>query len=182
MTPEMMEEALNQPEIWLTPSSVKGYDAADFVFLPPEQVAELTTNVEGFLAIAKAVRLSKSSTPDQVNAARPLFEKIVKLLEFDRFADAEAFRIGKRIESDPLFPREDVVDVRYRTGYDWQGEPALKMMVYIRNADEGFLSSGMEVKDKIFELARELDAPYFPFISVRSEGDLANLPKVGADA
>jgi hypothetical protein len=182
MDDEVIKNALANSHSWLTPKSVQGFDPADFAFLPPEERNRLTENVNGFLALAKTVDPKKPATAEQVEAATPFFTDIVKSLEFDRFADAEAYRVGKTIESDPSFPHDDVKDARYRIRRDWNGEPSIKIMTYLPDSSlEEFLERAKSVRKVIMDLVFERGQPYFPYPSTRIMSNLAELQTVGED-
>ena len=107
----------------------RGYDPNDFSFFPEQKRTELTRIVDHFRKIAGEVNPRDSATEQQIGRARPLFRSIVEMLEFDRFADVDAFRVGNIVEAEPMFPSSDVSDNRYRTKIDSNDYPALKIMV-----------------------------------------------------
>lgn len=179
---EAIRAALAKADLWLTPSVVRGYDPSDFPFLPPDERDELTRLVADFRAVASQVPPRKPATPAQVDAALPLFQRIVELLEFDRFADANAFRIGKTIEAEPAFPHEEVEDVRYRTSADQYGDPLLDILAYLPDsAMNVFLRRVPPVREAIQNLVFEHGQPYWPSVSCRLMGELATLPAIGED-
>jgi hypothetical protein len=51
-----------------------------------------------FKQVAVQVPPAAPANPDQIEKARPLLRDIIALMEFDRYGDAEAYPIGKRIE------------------------------------------------------------------------------------
>ena len=179
---ESIDKAMARPELWLTRAVARDYDPADFDFLPAERRDELTRLVKGFRAVAAGLKLRTPATDEQVREAAPFFRGIVKALEFDRFADPEAFRIGKTIESDPEFPQEDVIDSRYRSGPDSTGEPGLKIMTYLPDSDmDTFLERARLVGHDLTELVFRRGKPFWPYVSSRLHSDLADLPALGAD-
>ena len=56
----------------------------------------------------------------------------MEFLEFDRYADAEAYRLGKLIERElrPRWPVE-LAQLRFNTGLDHSGDPALWVWAYL---------------------------------------------------
>lgn len=179
---ESIDKAMAKPELWLTRAVARDYDPADFAFLTDERRDELTRLVRGYRAVAAGLKLRTPVTDEQVREAAPFFRGIVEALEFDRFADPEAFRIGKTIESDPEFPREDIVDARYRSGPDFSGEPGLRIMTYLPDSDmDTFLERARLVRHDITELVFEQGQPYWPHVSFRLRSDLAELQAIGAD-
>jgi len=177
-----IDEALDQSQLWLSLVAVQGYDPNDFPFLSQETREQLSENVVQFLTIAKQVIPRGQPTRDQIESAAPFFRAIVQVLELDRFADFEAYRLGKTLEADPGFPHAEVLDARYRTTLDSNDIPALKMMVYLPDADdEAFLKMARKVDKQIQDLAFELCQPYWPYVSTRVMSDLAELQTVGVD-
>ncbi len=178
---EAIQKALARADLWLTPATVRGYDRADFDFLPAEYRDELARLVEGFQKVVAGVNPRGPATEEQVRLATPLFRGIVEALEFDRFADADAFRVGKVLESDPVFPK-DGVDARYRTGPDFNGEPGLKIMMYLPDSDlESFLARAATIRRDVTESVLRHGQPYWPYMSFRFQSDLAELQNPGAD-
>ena len=177
-----IELALSKTEHWLTKSAVEGYDPNDFSFFPEQKRAELTRVVDQFRKIVGEVNPRGPATEEQIGRARPLFRSIVEMLEFDRFADVDAFRVGNIVEAEPMFPSSDISDTRYRTKLDSNDYPALKIMVYLSiMKGKPFIDRAMRVRDQIQELVFRHGQPYYPYVSTRLISDLAELPAVGAD-
>jgi hypothetical protein len=177
------EKALHDAHVWLTPAAVRDYCPEDFDFLAEETREQLTRTVRQFEQIASNVDPCGPVAEEQLRLARPLFEEIIKIMEFDRFEDAEAFRIGKRIESSSRFPRSYVNDARYRTGKDIYGKRGINIMTYLPDSDDDtFLARARIVRHDIEDLVFEHGKPYFPYLSFRMAGELATLPGIGDDA
>lgn len=182
MNTAVLDDILARADLWLAPKVVKGYDPVDFSFLPPERRAALTAQVDEFRQVAEQVDPRGQATYEQIARAKPLFREIVQALEFDRFADPEAFRIGKQAEADPRFPSGDVSDVRYRMDVNWEGEPVVRIMAYVpESEDEAFLRKAADVRERIQNIVFEIGEPYWPHVSLRKSSDLDELPEVGDD-
>ena len=176
-----LAQAMAGSDMWCSARSVADYREEDFAFLPSAERIALTEHVQAFRAIASEFDPAKPAGPAQRDAAFPHFKAIVEQLEFDRFADAEAYRVGKIAEADPRFPRDLVEDARYRTTMDSNGEPAIKIMGYIKDAEKKhFLAYARQVRKAIEDIVFELGQPYWPHVSTRLVSDLAELPAVGA--
>ena len=172
---------LASDDLWLVRGAVFGYDGKDFEFLPPEELDRLTTAVKTFHDVAKMVDPRVPATDAQVEAARPAFERIVGRLEFDRFADAEAFRLGKRIESCLLadgWPAE-LAELRFETGPDSTGDPGLWVWAFVAETgehDEGaFHSAAAEIDRVLDPLTRDIAPDRWPYILFRSTLDQLEL-------
>ncbi len=66
--------------IWLTPRTVKGFDAADFPELSTDQRRKLQDAIRAFLAVANEVAPNDSPTLEQLNEAAGAFSKILEIL------------------------------------------------------------------------------------------------------
>jgi hypothetical protein len=114
-----IERALRGATFWLTRGAVAGYEESDFSFLPEAERARLTQLVTEFREVASTVKPAAPAPESAVEKALPLFLDIVNTLEFDRYGDAEAFRLGKLIEQalEPHRPPE-LAELRFNTGLD----------------------------------------------------------------
>jgi hypothetical protein len=177
-----MELVLSNADHWLTKSAVEGYDPNDFAFFPEQKRAELTRIVDQFRKVVGEVNPRGPVTEEQIHRARPLFRSIVEMLEFDRFADVDAFRVGNIVEAEPMFPASDISDTRYRTKLDSNDYPALKVMIYLTDTKERpIIDRAMRVREEVQELLFKHGQPYYPYVSIRLMSELAELPAVGAD-
>lgn len=166
----------------LTPAVVRDFDEADFPFLSEADRSDLKQSVEELRTVAAKVPQRGPAAPQDEDAARPPFLRILKLLEFDRFADAEAYRVGKTIEAQAEFPRSAVKDARYRTVIDSQGYPAIRIMLYLPDATmDAFLKQTLPIRDVIWDLVSTHGKPYWPRTSFRMESDLQELQAVGGE-
>ncbi len=177
-----VRSSLEKSHNWLSPKIVRGYDESDIPFFSQEKRLEISENVRNFEKIAKEVKPKGSPNEDQVRSALPLLIDIAEEMEYDRFADPDAFRIGKTIEADPDFPHDEVIDARYRTTTSWNGHPTLRIMVYLPNSDdEKFLERAERISRIIRELVVESGELFWPRINCRVESDLVDLPHLGED-
>lgn len=135
--PSEMERTLRNAVMWLTPSSVSGFDENDFPFLPEAERSELSACVAEFRRVARQVPPTGPAAPEQIEQALPPFLRIVELLEFDRFGNAEAFRIGKQVERriEPIRPPE-LEELRFDARSDHAGDPGLWIWVHLADDDD----------------------------------------------
>src|SRR5215831_14700493 len=80
LDPQAIEQKLARAAIWLTPRSVKGFNASDFPELGRDRQRELQTAVRDFLEIANRVPANKPATTEQYNNAAAMFVKILEIL------------------------------------------------------------------------------------------------------
>ena len=116
---EAIEHMLRETTHWLTPRVVGGFEKSDFSFLPSGERARLAKLVEDFSRVAAKVGPTAAPVREVVESALPLFREIVAMLEFDRYGDAEAYRLGKQIERElqPYRPKE-LAELRFNSGRD----------------------------------------------------------------
>ena len=72
-------------------------------------------------------------------------------MEFDRFADPEAYRLGKQIDRElrPYWPPE-LAELRFKSGLDHTGDPGLWIWVFlteeISREDKTFLEAATRLR------------------------------------
>ena len=168
-----IEERLRSEPSWLNQSSVAGFDEEDFGFLEEPQRTRLKELVEQFRGIAPRATRRPVLEADLVSRALPLFRGIVDTLEFNRYADAEAYRLGKLIENDIKadWP-EGLAQLRFRTGLDHSGEPVLKYWVFLNDdasaTEDRFLDSARKLDAFLQPIARAIAPDRWPYPSFRS--------------
>ena len=127
-----MERAgLREGTSWLTPRAVDGFEVKEFSFLPDDERSKLAKLVADFQMVASSISPTAAVPEDTVERAIPVFLDVVRLLEFDRYGDAEAFRLGKMIEQDLLQPANCKRFTGFNTGLNHSGDPALWIWVFL---------------------------------------------------
>ena len=175
--------SLASANLWLVRGAVGGYDEREFPFLTPAELSRLSTAVQQFRDVAITVNPRGPATRQQIEKARPAFQSIVELLEFDRFADPEAFRIGKEIERRlaPDRPAE-LAELRFETGPDSTGDPGLWVWAFVVETgehDTEAFHSAAEVIDLILSpVTREVAPDRWPYILFRSTLDQLELEAI----
>ena len=170
---DTIDDMLRQTTHWATPRSVAGYDEAGFAFLPDGERAQLAKLVADFRQVTATVNPFAPATADTAERALPLFRDIIRLLEFDRYENAEAFRLGKRFEREiaPWRPPE-LAELRFSAGLDHTGDPGLWIWAYLSDAvsekDEDFLEAARRLRGPLEDVAQEVAPDRFPFLSFRS--------------
>jgi hypothetical protein len=165
-----IEQSLRGATSWLSTRAVAGFNPDDFDFLPDAECTKLTDLVAAFRQVASEVKPTAPATDDQVARALPPFRDIVQMLEFDRYGDAEAYRLGKQIERaiESYRPKE-IAELRFNTGDDHSGDPALWIWVILTDesseTDEMFLQNARRLRGLLADVAREVAPDRFPYLS-----------------
>jgi len=167
-----IESALRKATLWLTSQAVEGFNEADYPFLPKEERERLAKLVKEFSEAAAKVSPTYVAASEVVESALPLFREILQMLEFHRYGDAEAYRVGKQIEQklQPLWPKE-IAELRFNTGLDHSGDPALWIWVFLTEEvskdDEAFLKAAHRLRAILDSIARRVDPDRWPYLSFR---------------
>ncbi len=141
---DAIEHMLRKTTHWVTPRSVAGFDETELAFLSDAERSRLANLVADFRTEVSTVSPIAPVPAGTVERALPLFRDIVRLLEFDRYESAEAFRLGKLFEREiaPWRPPE-LAELRFHTGLDHTGDPGLWIWAFLSDAvsarDEDFL-------------------------------------------
>jgi len=172
LDPASIESALRRATLWLTPRAVEGFNEADFPFLPQEERERLAKLVNEFSEVAAQVSPTDAAPREVVDLALPLFREILQMLEFQRYGDAEAYRLGKQIEQklQPHWPKE-IAELRFNTGLDHTGDPALWIWVFltedVSKDDETFLRAAQWLPTILDAIARRVAPDRWPYLSFR---------------
>jgi hypothetical protein len=170
---------LKAATFWLTPGAVEGFDPAkfddEFDFLPADEKKNLKKHIESFLNVARDVPGRQPATADQVKRSLPEFTKIAEVFRPDKYADYDAFVIGKRIEKSirddlPEWVREMV----FETGEDSSGAPALWIWVEVEDeAAESatFFADFFRFEATLRTLAGKVCPDRWPYVRVRTVSD-----------
>ena len=172
-----IERVLRGATLWLTPSVVAGFNEADFVFLPDPDRTRLADLVARFRQIAAQVPPSAPANEDQIDQALPLFRDIIAMMGFDRYGDAEAYRIGKQIERAIESRRpSELVELRFNTGTDSTSDPAIWIWAFLSDEkEEDFLGRARELRRLLDGASRSIVPDLIPYISFRSVTEQAEL-------
>jgi hypothetical protein len=172
-----IEQGLRGATRWLTPALGAGFDAADFPFLSGDDRTKLAGLVEGLRKVAEQVPPIAPATAEQIEQALPPFRDIIRMLEFDRYGDAEAYRLGKQIER--VLERHrppELVELRFNTGTDSAGDPAIWIWGFLSDVqEEAFLDRAGSVLPLLDWASRTVAPDLFPYISFQSVADQAEL-------
>jgi hypothetical protein len=167
-----LESALRRGTFWLTPRTVEGFNEGDFPFLANEERGRLAKLVKEFSEVTSTVSPTEAAPQVAVELALPLFREILEMLDFGRYGDAEAYRLGKQIEQmlHPHWPKE-IAELRFNTGLDHSGDPALWIWVFltedVSKEDESFLKAARGLREILGPIARRVAPDRWPYPSFR---------------
>ena len=175
----IIERALRETALWLTPRSVAGFNEADFTFLPDAERTRLTQLVTEFRLVASRVKPTAHPSDDEVARALPLFRDIVGMLEFDRYGDAEAYHIGKQIERAIVDSRPaELAELRFFTGADNTGDPSIWIWAILKDeaaAKAVFGRITRSIRELLTEAANEATSTLWPYVGFRTVSEQAEI-------
>jgi hypothetical protein len=168
-----IEAMLRSADLWLTGKSVEGFNEADFLFLPDSERKALKDDVEAFSEVASHVPPAAPTTGQQRDAARPPFQRIIERLEFDRYLDAEAYRIGKQVERAILDRRPaELLSLRFQTSVDNTGDPAIRIWAYIKDdvmQSPEFSEKTSRIRRLLESASRAIAPERWPYVRFRTD-------------
>jgi hypothetical protein len=173
-----LTKRLQRADLWLTPRAVDGFDRSDFSFLSDDELNQLESLVVRFREIASTVNPAAPTPIAAVEEAGPLFLKIVLMLDFDRYEDDEAYRLGKLIERaiTPYRPLE-LAQLRFRTGWDHTGDPGLWIRAFLSDeppmTEQQFLESAQRMRQLLDPIARRIAPDRWPYLSFHELAELS---------
>jgi len=178
-------ERLGTDDLWITRGAVAGYVEADFAFLSPAERDRLTKAVAQFLIVANGLDPRQKVTSAQFEQALHPFVQIVEMLAFDRYGDAEAFRIGKEVEQKLAANWSPYLDhLRFRTGLDSTDDPALWVWVFVTETgeydDATFLARADVIEDVLRPVAWSVAPEGRVYLHFRTTSDLLDTQGVPA--
>lgn len=168
-----------EKEFRLTSHTAEGFQKEAFVsFLTPSELDKLEQAVKEVRIVASELAADTVATAEQRKRALPHFQDIVSILAPDRFADPEAFVIGKKIEAKIAAKRPAKLDhLRFMSGSDSTGDPALWVWAYTKEKESGeydskaFFAAVDEIAPVLKGAAEEVAPERWPYISYRSTLD-----------
>jgi hypothetical protein len=178
-----LEQALQGTSTWLTPRSVDGFDPGDFAFLEPAQQQALNHAVERFRTEASQVPTKNPPSPQQAKEAAAAFLEIVKLLQPNRFHDAETFRIQTLVERELQGKLPPWIEsITCKTGIDVSDDPALWVWLNVSQdatAKKLITKEGRGIQEEVVAAIRRLGIPRWPYVRFQSLYELTEIPKGG---
>ncbi len=168
-----IDRALRKTNLWLSPGAVAGFVEGDISFLADAERSRLVGLYRDFLAAVMTKNHATDPAGELADKILPAFRGIVQALEFDRFGDPTAFRLGKLIESAIASCRPpELAELRFNTGSDHSGDPAIWIWAFlfadVSESDEKFLETAQGLRDLLDPIARRVAPDRWPYISFRS--------------
>jgi hypothetical protein len=182
LDPNEIEQTLRGGNQWFTPRAVERFDVKEFEFLPLVERERLADLVKDFRAFTSRVDPKEPVSEGVLERARALFRDILLLLEFNRYGDPEAYRLGKQIEQVVEAHRpQELAELRFNTGLDHSGDPAIWIWGFLTEeaaaTDDQFLENATKLRDWLDPIARRIAPDRWPFLSFRSIAEEADLVK-----
>jgi hypothetical protein len=175
-----IEGSLRRQDRWLTPRAVGGFNEADLTFLSDEERSRMARLVAEFRNVTANVSPAVPTPAHVKEAALPIFRDLIQMLEFDRYGDPEAYRLGKQIENElrPHWPPE-LAELRFHTRLDHTGDPGLWIWVFlteeVSREDKTFLEAVTRLRRILDSIARYVAPDRFPYLSFRAIKEPADL-------
>ncbi len=173
---EAIDRALRNTTIWQSPAAVAGFVEADFSFLTDAERSRLAELHRDFLAAVTQKHQTAVPQDDLIEKTLPIFRGIIQVLEFDRYGDPTAFRLGKLIENAIASSRPpELAELRFNTGTDHSGDPAIWIWAFlsadVSESDETFLEAAHSLGELLDPIARQVAPDRWPYMSFRSTAD-----------
>lgn len=172
-------ELVDSPETtrWLVPRSVGGFDPSEFDFLDEKRYAALTSSVERFRAVIRSVSWVRPAIGPRLEEGRAVFAEIVRILQPQKFRDADSFRLQVLWERELREVLPDwVTGLSGETDTDHLGEPVVRVCVHMTNEalKRGwFLERDRTVDDTIRNVYRDSGGKLRLSLRYQSPGELA---------
>ncbi len=182
---DIIDKGLRSSTNWLTSRTMTGWNETDVdEYFTPTDRDRLVQAVHTFQAVTKPLNPYRPApTAEQIETARPALAEIIHLLEFDRYADSDAFTTGKRmvlaLASNPPPELAELVELRFNTGDDWYGDPGIWiwgiLSAYASATDEMFVNHTQQIRPILDDLCQQVDRDRSSFISFLSIEDLVGV-------
>lgn len=171
-TQQVDPAAAARAAIWLTPKSIKGFNAADFPELGPDRQSELQTAANDFLNVAKDVPPDRAATAEQYGNAAVAFTKMMTILEPYLATPDEGTKVAQALRGMDFPPW--VLNWDYELGSDDEGGPAVWVNLVVdqsaaRPADFARLASRMT--QPIRQALAASGVKRWPYIRVRTAAE-----------
>ena len=179
LAPEAVEALLRHSTAWLTPKTVAKFAEGDFAFLPDAERARLAGLIGEFRRATGPLPPAATPTEAQVTLALAPLRDLVLMLEFDRFGDAEAYRVGKQVEQTIALERPGgLAELRFETGSDSTGDPAIWIWAILEDwatTGEEFGPLTRSIRELLFDTSEQIEPELWPYIGFRGQSEQAEL-------
>ena len=179
---ERIEEIMDGSDHWLMYASVKGYEPEDFDFLEASEKEQLAIGVEQFRDVSVKARNGGVVNEDERSRAKSGFRRILEVVRPDKYADIDAFVLGKKIENQVRDEMPDWVrELVFETGYDASGAQALWIWVEVEDdvaRRVAFHDEFLLVREALVRAAGQICPDRWPYIRMRTVSE--QRPKVSS--
>jgi hypothetical protein len=183
-TAQAILEKLTENKRWLYNPQFETNWERGFDFLDPDEHRRLKEAVEKVRAVVSEIAPGGEASAQQRDRARPDFAVIVGLMAFDRFGDADAFYLGKMIERRLEHKPPHLDHLRFETGADSTGDPALWVWVFVSDSGEydeaRFLEMSNVIEDLLQPIVHDVARNRWPFLRFRSTLDQPEVEGISA--
>lgn len=172
LDPKSVQAQLGRAAIWLTPSSVRGFNPGDFLELSPEARRELAQNVERFREIASQVAPTQPPTAEQTQEAMVCLLRVFELLAPYLPTGGELDQIKHALEQVQL--PEAVLTLDFKLGEDSTGEPAVWVWVFVEPdaaARKGFDTLAADVPKKVRDALAKAGITRWAYVRFRTASE-----------
>lgn len=166
------EQLAARAAIWLTPKSIKGFNADEFRELGLDRQKDLQVAIRDFTEIAQQVHPYSPATPEQLGSARIAFQKILHILMPYLPTPQEGDKVEEALKSVD-FPSW-AVNWDYELGSDHDGEPAVWVNLYVDETTaprKEFGRFASRMTTAIHEALSRVGSTRWPYIRVRTAAE-----------
>lgn len=172
LDPRSIESQLSGAAIWLTPSSIKGFDPNDFRELSPERREELKRLIDRFTRVAKQVPPTKPATLEQIRVATDFFLRVVEILDPYLSSPGEHEKIREVLKGIQYPPF--VLTWDYELAPDSTGDPAVWIRIFVDDEaakSKDFPGELMKIERKIRTSFANAGVHRWPFVRFRAASE-----------
>jgi len=169
LDPRALEGMIARAAIWLTPKSVKRFNADDFPELGPDRQRELQTAIDHFLEVANQVPPTQPASPQQLDMARTAFAKVLSILNPYLPTPEEGTKLEEVLRN-VEFPAW-VANWDYELGSDEDGVPAVWVNLFVDESSAPRREFGRLASQMTTKIRQKLSAAgsnRWPYVRVRT--------------
>jgi hypothetical protein len=166
--------------VWLTPATVRGFEADDFPELSHADRRELERNVQKFERVAEQVWLSQPASAREIAAAQSAFRSILKVMDPYLPTDEETRKLRKALKA-VRFPDAALTWV-CEFGQDSTGDPAVWIWVIVDDEaadDPAFTNTTIHLQRDILIALQKAGIDRWPYLRFHTASEQKELQAVG---
>ncbi len=171
---QSMARRIARAAIWLTPKSVRGFNADDFPELGPDRQRVLQSAVTEFRDVAKTVPPQQAPSEQQVGNAKVAFANILDLLGPYLQTPEEDAKVEKAIDNlqSGALPTW-VVNWDYELGSDEEGGPAVWINLFVEEGapSREFGRTASQLIPKLRQALTAQGVTRWPYVRIRTAAE-----------